>query len=1731
MPRPKITKVVVDVPLTSGLAQKEDPKWLPMGQANTATNLIKGKQSTIETSPGWNTTGTYPAPAPNSVISLGTLNQQLVTVGTTGNDKAALYMLQPAAYAHVYLDQVPEVRVEAPVPVASYDQPLTEMDTAVFYAPSLSIPSLVVFLLDPKNSGDLRVYWGLLDPTSKSWFTTPREVSSLTAINNGVGFTTPKLISNSNGKIILVVGAIGTTSIYATKIDAVVQTWGTATVLTSTVYTNFWLNHSPTGVFDVCIDENDSTTFLLAYQINNIGVNAIDISSFSVANLTLIQGGVLTDSFWTTTHGLGALFGTGANGGSPLSGIGLRASSLGTELKAWVTYAWHWYQSGTGASISQAGNLSTITGLTGLTAGQTGFIAIDGSVHANNNFGGQGPTTTTALGGQPFTATGAGTVTVNIVGSPIVTDAGPLDYRINVTTSPSPVPIPVIPNYPKSYIRAAAMNMPGLTTTTCTPVDLTNGLPTTYPGPQLLDIAWTGTIAGQANTQLVVWSAPSVKPGYNAQYVLSPALSHAPPLCAIYQSSFYSASGTGTLQAQQPRWTNNVTLASRIMPGTLHAANTTPTPESGGGVWVVGWLPSNNLSPTGSGVANVAVTSSITSANIPYDPYVTFSGGTLGVGQTQMGAQASAPISGEAPSTSVMYPSANVLGSNYSNASNNAVTTFATNFTANVTNVVMAVNGSGYTSAPAAQLNWGAGASLSVTYAPGFNTSPGAVNQAISSIQTALVNGISAAIHDVSGSTAVVSGLATKSISGAMNTVEELVSIYPEVIGQKLNIGNAAQANNNGDWIITGFVSGTGATVVSNNVQATGALNYSVIFTVQGLSGVNTAMVGETLTLTGSDVPGNNRRWLITNVFNATSVSCGSVPAGTAMYTAVKAPTGNSVTANNISWTISSAQITRSDGKSFTGDANNGHLTWQIDNNSGAGAGYNYNQGAVPLWIQNLDPSQPNTYTNLAVAKIITSGGNQGRINNIEIVDPNTLANITFPYGAYAFIPQPGNGVANISYATGIAGAAQLSTTTQLVDNTPYQNIQGTFYLFSIDTWNDVTTPNDTGAPYRNVPMRWIATLKPRLGINNLFSTAKTLPHWPTTTDYNEGVGFGGLLPINVSPLVVSPTWFQLLAVPSSGIAQGQLELFTDKQSSELGGLAAFSTGLPFQTDGTTAFEFGFPYYPENITAFAGALPNQGDLQAGATYEFIATYQRRDNAGNVHRSGRSVPVQIVTLPINDSTYAYSAQIAIPTMGFSLGQHGVSAFNSTASVQIPCTIQLFRTTANEGFFYNVLGTPAGVYQNDLWSPYVFAVTGSTPPQIPYVNDDQISQNPALYGDGSDGVTQGSILDNLTPPSFQGMITHKNRWFGIDGSNIWYTKAYTSGEGLAFNELMAFSVDDGSFPVTALASMDERLIIFKRDRIFYLVGDGPADNGSNNDFQPPQRIVSAVGAVDWRSVVVSPLGVWFNSDDGLYLLTRKLEVQPAGKFVEDVLAANGPIITASGIDPGQGLIYWATGARIQSPLLIVYSYTLDCWTTFQFPYNVPNQDLLGDISSMVLASPNLFGANSFNARVLYIGVNNSYLSMFQDTIPLITPATGNPFPYQSQWEGPWVHGPGIDGFDRFLQVLVNLGSIGGGADFSTYDLQVELGYNYNNQYQDSFTVTSAALTAATVGPHLQWAFQPTNPKAESIRIRITCLPHAWVFGNQNGSHMQLWGVTVVLGTKEGVMRLPVAQRGSK
>lgn len=663
--------------------------------------------------------------------------------------------------------------------------------------------------------------------------------------------------------------------------------------------------------------------------------------------------------------------------------------------------------------------------------------------------------------------------------------------------------------------------------------------------------------------------------------------------------------------------------------------------------------------------------------------------------------------------------------------------------------------------------------------------------------------------------------------------------------------------------------------------------------------------------------------------------------------------------------------------------------------------------------------------------------------------------------------------------------------------------LQGTQALVCYD-WFGVV-----GAP-ANSPARLVAAVSPRL--------AKAIAGANLTSPDLIGPTYACQLVATSSTTIATLTYVNTSLTRIGMFIQpfdfaSQLRYFgnTLAGSNTLG----LSAGAPFTFDGQVPAEMGFLWYPEVITGVTGVGSMTG------VFQYVITYEWTDAGGNIHRSATSPPFTI-TLTNNNLT------LTLPTLGITWRQRpqatvffgAALAENSAPNVKI-C---VYATVANGTIFYFI-----GSKDNDTSTSsitFLDTVGGLT-------------NAPLLY-------TTGGVLDNFIPPSARICVTHKNRFFlsGCDDPTvIWPSKAFTAGEVPGFNEDMNIFATGA---VTALASIDEKLIVFVRrgtDQfgIEYIVGEGPFDTGASNDWtNPPQPIPSNVGAIDQRGIVVTELGCMFlsptgapNGGGGIFLLSRDLQVHYLSGNVEDFIDAN-PVCTGALAHPSQGRVYFEMAPNdspsVGTGVRLVYDYIAQCWSIdSHFSFDLGGDFAAarstwvaggrGDTLSGVANMPLVYWADITgavyreNSGVL---VANAYV----DAHPLASVTHWITATFTSAW-----FKPSLSGFARFWRAQVQ----GDRLDPAQLTIGFQFDYAAASYYTETNSWTDAAIATFDRIPQVDVEHLVGNQKAKAIQVTLTDAQPVGSYTTGQGFSWASLSLEVGIDDQGRNQNLPSAQRG--
>jgi hypothetical protein len=541
-------------------------------------------------------------------------------------------------------------------------------------------------------------------------------------------------------------------------------------------------------------------------------------------------------------------------------------------------------------------------------------------------------------------------------------------------------------------------------------------------------------------------------------------------------------------------------------------------------------------------------------------------------------------------------------------------------------------------------------------------------------------------------------------------------------------------------------------------------------------------------------------------------------------------------------------------------------------------------------------------------------------------------------------------------------------------------------------------------------------------------------------------------------------------------------------------------------------------------------------------YSYQVTYEWTDSKGNTHRSAPSIPVTIsilsgsaITTHSVFSSGATSITVASAT-GLAIGQvitDTTTSGNITAGTYITyvsgTTIGLSQPTAGAS-----ASSPGDVISTTQTASVTLKIPTlrltykiSSPPRICVYRWSTAQQNyhmvtsvtvPLLNSTTSEFVTfvdtqsdvaiqgnaliytTGGVLENVNAPASSLMTLFDNRLWLIDSEDpslAWFSKPVVQGVPVEMSDLQTMFIaptqgaQGSTGPNTACAPMDDKIIFFKQNAIYYVNGTGPDSTGANSAYSQPIFVTSAVGCSNQRSIVFMPKGIMFQSSQGIWLLGR--DGMSTDYIGADVEQFNSSTITSAVNVPGENQVRFT----LNTGETLCYDYFYNQWSTFE-----TQSSRIPTIDSCIY--------QGLHTRVDSNGI------VTQETPGIYLDGS---VPVVSQFTSSWIKPGNIQGFGRlyWLSVL--------GSYFSPHKLQISVAYDYKD---DSSSVIYSP--GNFVGPYGTYpifgdgSFGGTSlenfrvfasqQKCQSFRVSIQEI-YDPQFGSFAGEGLSLTGLQAVVG----------------
>ena len=761
---------------------------------------------------------------------------------------------------------------------------------------------------------------------------------------------------------------------------------------------------------------------------------------------------------------------------------------------------------------------------------------------------------------------------------------------------------------------------------------------------------------------------------------------------------------------------------------------------------------------------------------------------------------------------------------------------------------------------------------------------------------------------------------------------------------------------------------------------------------------------------------------------------------------------------------------------------------WDSSSTNAYSAAFNYSLVQVMAKTEILAGVTINEMTSVAVAGVqtvfYTTTNSYGYDSAIRSDYTSTIT---------CTLPVSGVGVGTVGTATIILRSVGLASKAFIGAN-------GTFYVMVAYGDTNLTPSTDNSNEPTYFLIDSIGNIYMKLAYSNGGGYARTqvLPSISIQNNeyYVAYLNNDFLAPVNKGTNLPSGTPVNAIYT-QTGINLATFSLNTTQQESrEIAGCLNLTGGILWEYDGVKPVENGFHVWPENVEV---TTSGSGGAITAQTYYYQFTYEWTNNQGNLERSAPSIPVAIVTTGSTSTN-----TIHVPTLRITYKQPSPDLPNYLTPTN-PVRIVGYRWSTAQQIYYQFTSITAPVLNTDsttsTWTDGTNTDTSTT--TADYVTivdtfpDSSILGNVIIY-------TTGGVIEDIGAPASIASALFDNRLWLVDAEDqnlLWYSKQVIENVPVEMSDLLTYytapttSAQGSTGTTTALYPMDDKLIIFKRDAAYYINGTGPDNTGSNSAYPTtPIFITAAVGCNNPQSIVLTPNGLMFQSDKGIWLLGRDLSTNYVGAPVETY--NNTPVLSATAV-PGTTQVRFI----LDDSTTLMYDYFFNQWAT--------HSNILA-ISSTLYQNEHTY-LNSLGQ--VFQEASGTYLDGSEPVLMSLTTS--------------WINIAGLQGFERFYYGNLL------GTYFSPFIFNCTLSYDYNSSASHSIQILPENYVApwggeATWGSGGPWGgpgnvfsarFFPNKQKCQSFQVSLQEVYDS-SFGQAAGQGLTLSGLQLMVGIKKGV-----------
>jgi hypothetical protein len=533
-------------------------------------------------------------------------------------------------------------------------------------------------------------------------------------------------------------------------------------------------------------------------------------------------------------------------------------------------------------------------------------------------------------------------------------------------------------------------------------------------------------------------------------------------------------------------------------------------------------------------------------------------------------------------------------------------------------------------------------------------------------------------------------------------------------------------------------------------------------------------------------------------------------------------------------------------------------------------------------------------------------------------------------------------------------------------------------------------------------------------------------------------------------------------------------------------GAAVIGGGCYTWYEGGSSHELGIVQPPIVVSSTPTTIDPEAygtELPEG-TYSYLFTWEMYGPRGMLHRS---IPGNLDQQTVEDPSNAVL---------FTINTTAATS-RSYKGLEVNC---VGYRAGNDGVFKR-FSKPVRLEPNDL--------SVST---ITILDHGQQFDGATLSGTGPPLYTDGQAeLPAACPAGGRLAATVKDRvWLGDvwRRSRVQPSKSFAPSTELEdqvvpeFDDLLGFILASG-LEVTGLGDLDDKIAIFTPDEVLVVAGDGPDNAGLNNSFSPLTPVADDAGCIEPRSVVSYPGGVMFQSEAGIYLLTRGLELAFIGEPVED-FTQQYPVVTSAVLVADQQQVRFTCNALSgEEGVILVYDYDQKQWTVW---------DIVNDLGRAYAPMASACVHDGIYRCVTAEGLvyREDSSTWYDSTDRWVT----------SRGRMAWLQGAGMNGWQRVWSTFLRL------EWRSAHGLQVDAYHDFEDTPHQTKIWTAADIA--------EFAGLPERylPRIGVQRQKCSAISVAWQDNEPaliptTGESYRISGLSLEIGTK-GTFRVPSQQR---